>query len=138
MIYLLDTNTCIRFMNGRSEAVREKIESYQANELALCAIVKAELFYGALKSQRVQENLEKVRTFTNAFISFPFDDQAAVEYAEIRSQLERRGLPIGPNDLLIAAIAKAQNAVLVTHNRREFDRVDGLQIEDWEAPDRSN
>lgn len=138
MIYLLDTNTCIRFMNGRSAAIRQKMESHQINELSLCAIVKAELFYGALKSERVQENLEKVRTFATAFISLPFDDQAALQYAEIRSQLEMRGLPIGPNDLLIAAIAKAQSAVLVTHNRREFDRVDGLQIEDWEALDRSS
>ena len=137
MIYLLDTNTCIRFMNGRSTALRQKMESHRANELALCAIVKAELFYGAFKSQRVQENLVKVQTFAAAFISLPFDDRAAAEYAEIRSQLEKRGQPIGPNDLLIAAIARAQNAVLVTHNRREFERVDALQIEDWETPDQS-
>lgn len=121
-------------MNGWSTAIRERIESHQSSELVLCAVVRAELFYGALKSARVQENLEKAQAFVAAFVSLPFDDQAAMQYAEIRSNLEKRGLPIGPNDLLIAAIAKAQNAVLVTHNRREFDRIVGLQIEDWEAP----
>lgn len=134
MIYLLDTNTCIRFLNGQSEAIRRHMESHRAEELALCAVVKAELLYGAFKSGRREQNLAKVETFATAFMSLPFDDQAAAQYAEIRARLEQRGLPIGPNDLLIAAIAKARNALLVTHNRREFERVEGLQIEDWEAP----
>lgn len=70
--------------------------------------------------------------FLNLFVSLPFDDNAALIYGEIRAQLRALGTPIGPNDLQIAAIALANNLILVTHNLREFSRVNGLPIEDWE------
>lgn len=133
MTYLLDTNTCIRYLNGRSENIRQHLESSQPEEIALCAVVKAELFYGAMKSARPMENLARQQHFVNHFISFPFDDGAAEVYSRIRTQLERAGTPIGPNDLLIAAIAVANNVILVTHNTDEFSRVEDLKIEDWEV-----
>ncbi len=70
--------------------------------------------------------------FFNGFVSLPFDDRASEATGTIRADLERQGTPIGPNDLLIAAIALANNAILVTHNSREFGRVARLKIEDWE------
>jgi tRNA(fMet)-specific endonuclease VapC len=133
MTYLLDTNICIRYLNGRSESIRQHLESKQPEEIVLCAVVKAELFYGAMKSAKPTDNLAKQQRFVSRFISFPFDDRAAEVYSRIRTQLERAGTPIGPNDLLIAAIAVANNITLVTHNTSEFSRIEGLEIEDWEV-----
>ena len=132
MSYLLDTNTCIRYLNGASEPVRRRVETISPDEIVVCAIVKAELFYGAMKSQHPERNLAKQRKFLDRFVSLPFNDQTAETYGRIRSQLERAGTPIGPNDLLIAAIALAHDVTLITHNTREFARVTGLRYEDWE------
>jgi tRNA(fMet)-specific endonuclease VapC len=132
MTYLLDANTCIKFLNGQSDSVRHRFESISASDLALCSIVKAELFYGAMKSGRPQANQEKLLRFFDRFISLPFDDPAAEIYGVVRSQLERKGKPIGPNDLLIASIALSTQRTLVTHNLGEFRRVEGLVLEDWE------
>ena len=95
--------------------------------------MKAELFYGAKKSQNPERSLEKQLLFVSRFISLPFDDKAAEEYGHIRAHLERNGAPIGPNDLMIAAIALANEVVLVTNNVREFRRIDRLVIENWES-----
>ncbi len=132
MTYLLDTNSCIKYLNGTSENIKRKLESNQPQDIVVCSIVKAELFYGALKSAKPTENLEKVHKFVDRFVSLPFDDKASGKYGEIRSDLEKSGSPIVPNDLLIASIALANNVTLATHNTREFKRVKGLKIEDWE------
>ena len=132
MRYLLDTNACIRYLNGRSESLRQRITAQDPDDIVLCSVIKAELFYGARKSQNPQRSLQKQQIFVNRFVSLPFDDKAAEEYSRIRAELEQAGIPIGPNDLMIAAIAVANNVTLVTHNIREFGRVTGLQIEDWE------
>jgi tRNA(fMet)-specific endonuclease VapC len=81
----------------------------------------------------VDENLRVLRRFFAPFVSLPFDDRCAEEAGLIRLDLERSGRPVGPNDLLIAATARAYDLVVVTHNTREFGRVSGLRIEDWEA-----
>ncbi len=101
--------------------------------MLLCSVVKAELLYGAAKNDNPQGRLNKIQPFLDRFSSLPFDDNAAAYYAEIRAGLEKKGLPIGPNDLLIASIAVANQLVLVTHNVREFGRIDELTLEDWEA-----
>jgi len=133
MSYLLDTNTCIQYLNGRSERIRRQMASRGPEEIVLCSVVNAELFYGALKSVQVERNLERVRRFVRQFASLPFDDPAAEMYGQIRSRLEQAGTPIGPNDLLIAAIAMVQGATLVTHNTGEFERIEELALEDWET-----
>ena len=133
MTFLLDTNVCIRYLNGRSESVRTYLESTDPSEVILCSIVKAELFYGVMKSNNSAKNLVKLQHFVSPFASVPFDDSAAEIYGNIRTQLERAGTPIGPNDLQIAAIALANELTLVTHNTREFSRVSNLRIEDWEV-----
>jgi tRNA(fMet)-specific endonuclease VapC len=132
LIYLLDTNTCIRYLNGQSPSVKNQLDQLTPRVVRLCSVVRAELLYGAGKSRVRERTLAALRVFLGAFVSLPFDDRAAEVYAEMRVQLERLGTPIGPNDLLIAAIALAHEATLGTHNRREFARVSGLACEDWE------
>ncbi len=132
MKYILDTNTCIRYLNGTSESIRRQVEKNHQENIAICSVVKAELFYGAMKSRYPERNLQQQKQFLNCFVSYPFDDEAAQIYGNIRSKLEKAGTPIGPNDLMIASITLVQNAILVTHNVKEFDRVEGLLLEDWE------
>jgi tRNA(fMet)-specific endonuclease VapC len=132
MTYLLDTNTCIRYLNGKSDHLRHRLEQSHPQEIVLCSIVIAELVFGAFKSMRRDENLGRFRKFAERFISIPFDDAATLAYGEIRSALERVGTPIGPNDLFIAAIAVSHDLTLVTNNVDEFARVPKLKWETWE------
>lgn len=99
-------------------------------DVAVCSVVKGELLYGAMRSNNPVRTLALQEAFLNNFISLPFDDAAAKIFGRIRAELAANGTPIGPYDLQIAAIAMANNLILVTHNVREFSRVNGLQIED--------
>lgn len=134
MIYLPDTNALIRFLNPGSNAVKDHFLAVDPMSIRLCSVTKAELYCGAMKSSRSADNLKLLDELFANFDSFSFDDNAAVKYGEIRSELARKGTPIGPNDLMIAAIALAHNAVVVIHNMREFSRVAGLKTVDWENP----
>lgn len=100
--------------------------------MRLCATVQAELVFGAYKSQFPEKNLGVLERFFQQFQSIPFDERAIEAYGRIRATLEKRGTPIGPNDLQIAAIAVSHQLVLVSHNSKEFGRVPGLVLEDWE------
>jgi tRNA(fMet)-specific endonuclease VapC len=131
-MYLLDTNVCINFLNGSSKPVVQHFRSRYPSEIAVCSIVKAELLYGARNSQRVDANLQILKMFFSPLESLPFDDRCADEYGLIRADLAAQGRLIGPNDMLIAAVARAYDAVLVTHNTREFSRITGLSVDDWE------
>jgi len=130
--YLLDTNVCARYLNSRSLVIRERLQSTNVEEIAVCSVVKVELFYGAMKSNNPQITLARQHQFLRLFVSLPFDDVIALTYGRIRAELAANGTPIGPNDFQIAAIALTHNLILVTHNTREFSRVSGLVIEDWE------
>ena len=132
MTYLLDTNTCIRYLNGRAPNVLRRLQALPPNEVRVCAVVKAEMYFGAMKSANPISTLAQQRAFLDAFVSLPFDDAAAEAYGRLRAELARRGTPIGPNDLMIAAIALAHDLTLVTHNTSEFGRVPDLRLEDWE------
>lgn len=136
MKYLLDTNTCIRHLNQRSAAITAHFHAINDDtEIAVCSVIKGELYLGAMKSQTPEATMRKQRVFVERFVSLPFDDHAALYYARIRADLEIAGTPVGSNDLMIAAIALANNLILVTHNTREFGRIAGLKLEDWEAGD---
>jgi tRNA(fMet)-specific endonuclease VapC len=132
MKYLLDTNTCIQYVNGRSRSIAARLEGLDEGEAAICAVVVGEMLFGALRSRNVTETIKGQRQFFENFESLPFDDEAAEHYARIRADLTKRGTLIGANDLLIAAIALSNNLILVTHNTREFARVAELKLEDWE------
>ena len=131
-MYLLDTNACIRILNNSSASLVNRLKQHLPSEISLCSIVKAELLYGARRSERVAENLQLLGRFFSTFGSLPFDDLCAEHYGPIRADLAMSGTLIGPNDLLIAATARAQDLTVVTHNTREFSRVIGLKTEDWE------
>ncbi|MGE3728545.1 MAG: type II toxin-antitoxin system VapC family toxin [Candidatus Sericytochromatia bacterium] len=133
-MYLLDTNICIRFLNGRSASITKKLLSLQANQIVTCSVVKAELFYGAAKSNQPTRTKILQEKRLAPWKSFYFDDEAALVYANIRSSLEKVGTPIGPNDLMIASIALAHQFILVTVNTREFSRIKDLQLENWDNP----
>ena len=105
MKYLLDTNTCIRYLNGRSPSVFQRLNQIQESDVCLCSVVKFELRYGALRSEYVEKTLAQQATFLKRFVSLPFDDAAHLYAAQIRADLARAGTPIGPIDVLIAAIA---------------------------------
>ena len=131
-MYLLDTNACIQILNDTSPPLVQRLASHAPSEIRLCSIVKAELLYGARHSQRVAENLKLLAHFFAPFVSLPFSDRCAEQYGQIRAELAQAGTLIGPNDLLIAAIARAYDMTLVTHNVEEFGLVNGLRLEDWE------
>jgi tRNA(fMet)-specific endonuclease VapC len=132
MKYLLDTNTVVRYLNGRAPNVRAKVIATPPGELAVSSIVVAELRYGAAKSAHPQAVLTAQDQFLILVGFVPFDQDSADAYGTIRAHLEQQGTPIGANDLLIGATALAHNLILVTHNTREFMRIPGLAVEDWE------
>ena len=131
MTYLLDTNAVIALMKNQVRVV-EHVHRVGRNELVICAPVEAELWFGANRSSRVEENSRLLQTLLEWLPSLPFSGEAARLCGEIRAGLARKGTPIGPYDIQIAAIALANDCTLVTHNTGEFSRVDGLKLEDWE------
>ena len=130
---LLDTNVCIQLWHRGNSRMRRRFLAHNPSEIRLSSVVKAELFYGARHSQRVDHNLRLLAAFMAPIESLAFDDRCAEEYGTMRAQLALLGTPIGPNDLMIAATARAHDATLVTNNTREFDRIAGLRVVDWEA-----
>lgn len=134
-MFLLDTNACIRILNGSSPPLVAEFRRHDPAVIYLCSVVKAELLYGAYHSQQVAANLRLLNRFFEPFVSLPFDDSCTQAYGQIRSDLARTGMLIGPHDLLIAAVAVANGLTLVTANTREFGRVAGLEMTDWEASD---
>ena len=132
MTYLLDTNACIRILNNSNAGVVSRFRQQSPQTIRLCSIVKAELEFGARKSQQVADTLRKLERFFAPLTSLPFDDESAQSYGAIRSELEAAASPIGANDLLIAAIARSHDLTVVTHNASEFRRVVGLRVQDWE------
>lgn len=130
MAFLPDTNVWISLLKNPGGKLDTKIQSQLIAEILLCAVVKAELWHGAEKYGNRERRLRALEMLFAPFASLPFDDAAARHYADIRHQLELQGQMIGPNDLKIAAIARAQGLILVSANR-EFSRVPGLSVEDW-------
>jgi tRNA(fMet)-specific endonuclease VapC len=132
MKYLLDTNVCVTFLNQRKPLLTKRFLSVAAPDKIICSIVRAELLYGAFKSQRQSSSLHTIEAFLSGYPNLDFDADTARIYGQLRAELEKKGTPIGPNDLQIAAIALAHNLTLITHNTSEFSRVTNLSLEDWE------
>lgn len=128
--FLLDTNTCIYIINRRPAGVFERFAGLGYGQVGISSITGAELCFGVSKSgsARNQRALDK---FLAPLELRPFDDDAMRQYGNLRAELEARGTPIGAMDLLIAAHALALGSVLVTNNLREFQRVPGLELENW-------
>lgn len=132
----LDTNVAIALLNNRQPRIRDRFDAARATTaLGMSIIVYHELMYGAANSARKQDNQEKVSVFVAAgnFVLLALAEPDAREAADIRAHLKRRGEPIGPYDLLIAAQARRTGSTLVTANTDEFQRVPGLVVADWGA-----
>jgi tRNA(fMet)-specific endonuclease VapC len=127
---MLDTNICIAVMKGRP-AVRSKISTIDPAEIGTSSIVLAELSYGVWKSTQKERNKQALADFCSICSVWHWPAEAADTYGEIRAFLEQKGRIIGANDLLIAAHTMYLNAVLITNNTREFERIPDLKIEDW-------
>lgn len=134
MAFFLDTNICIYALKGRYAAIGPRMQALSPAKIKIPSIVKAELLFGARKSERPSETAEVVSAFLFPFEIVPFGDDAAACYADIRSELERGGKPVGPNDLIVAATVLASRGTLVTHNLKEFGRIESLPLEDWTKP----
>lgn len=130
MKYLLDTNAIIAILKGQP-AFLARIRRRDPQDFGIPAIVAHELFYGAHKGYRTVENLARVDALLFEVVDFDRDD--ARRAGELRAVLTTRGTPIGPYDVLIAGQALARSLILITRNTREFDRVKGLRLENWEA-----
>lgn len=130
-MYLLDTNICIYIKRHQPPQVLEKFHTLQPQQAFMSVITFAELMYGALKSQQVASNLSKLVQLSELIPVLTFEKTAAEVYGPIRTELEKRGHPIGANDMLIAAHALSLDFILVTNNEREFSQVRGLKIENW-------
>lgn len=134
MAWLLDTNAVIALVTRRSDALLRRVEAMAPGALAISSIVAHELYFGAYRSQKIEFDLETLRLLFADLVILDLDQEDARTAGEIRATLARQGTPIGPYDVLIAGQAKARGLTLVTSNLSEFQRVDGLKLEDWTQP----
>jgi len=132
MTYLLDTNVCIAAMRGNPKVVNE-LAALSPEDCAVSMVSVFELFAGVVRCNDPEREGRKVATFLEPFHLLPFDWDSALKSAEIRFQLEKAGMKIGPYDLQLSGQSLALDLTLVTHNTREFNRVSGLRIDDWEV-----
>lgn len=130
-MFFLDTNICIYFLNGSMPSVRDHLLNTPPNEIKIPVIVHSELIFGAQKSKRKQENLQKANRFLKPFEIVNYMQEISETYAELRLKVESKGTTVGPNDLLIAAIAVSDNGTLVTRNTKEFSVIPQLKVEKW-------
>ena len=133
MKYLLDTNVWIDYLTARYPAVVKRIQQSPPDDLCLSSVVMAELRYGAEKSRRKKFNHDLLDTLARQVRCVDFDLDGARAYGELRTAVEKRGTPLGPHDMMIAAHARALDLIVVTDNEREFTQVKSLQVEDWRA-----
>lgn len=129
--FLLDTNICSYIQRKKAPEVLERFRDLRPGDAAMSVITHGELFYGAERSQQRERSLDGLRELSMVVPILTLPDDAGAEYGRIRSELERRGAPIGNNDLWIAAHAKVSGLTLVTNNEREFRRIANLKIENW-------
>ncbi|MFH0924049.1 MAG: type II toxin-antitoxin system VapC family toxin [bacterium] len=131
MLYILDTNICIYIIKKKPKNVIDILEKKKISSIGISTITLSELEYGVEKSQASEKNRLALVEFCVPIEIYPYDDEAAKTYGEIRTYLERMGNPIGSLDMLIAAHAKSLGHILVTNNEREFKKVPGLKTENW-------
>ena len=131
MSYLLDTDICIYVIKKQPSAAIARMQSCALEDINISAITLAELELGVEKSKHQQTNRIALLEFLSPFRIRDFDQPAAHAYAELRADLERRGLPIGPLDMLIAAHAISLGLTLVTNSLREFRKIPRLKTDNW-------
>jgi tRNA(fMet)-specific endonuclease VapC len=128
--YMLDTNIVIYVIKRRPVEILEVFNAH-ADQMCISSITLAELLHGVEKSSMITKNMRKVEDFVSRLEVFPYDNSAASHYGDILANLEKKGTPIGVNDLHIAGHARSKALILVSNNVREFERVEGLRLENW-------
>jgi tRNA(fMet)-specific endonuclease VapC len=128
LVIILDSDHCVAVLRGHASLANRLSAS---EEIAVTAVTVGELVHGARKSARPDENLARLDMLVSALTVLPFDESAARRFGVLKADLERAGASIGDLDLQIASIVLQSDSSLVTHNRRHFERVPGLVIEDW-------
>lgn len=134
MLYMLDTNICIFLLGKKKVTYFDKLDNIQKNghSIAISAIVLAELQFGVANSHRVEQNQKDLNLLLSRLEIMSYNDKCAYFYGELRTALKKVGRLIGGNDLFIASHAMAEDAILITNNKQEFQRVNGLKLEHWE------
>jgi tRNA(fMet)-specific endonuclease VapC len=130
-MYLLDTNICAYFMSRKYPAITAQFRKHEPGELAISSIVAAELAYGVENSTRIESNRRNLELFLGKMNVVAWDEAALWQFGFHKAKLKKAGTRIGELDLLIGCQALAMDAVLVTNNTREFERIDGLRLENW-------
>lgn len=133
MRYLIDTNICIYVINKRPVEIIRKFKEVKIGDIGISSITVAELQYGVSKSSNKERNRQRLNEFLAPFEILSFDEVATKHYGDVRAQLERSGKVIGTLDMLIAAHALSKGLIVVTNNEKEFKRVKGLSIENWNS-----
>ena len=128
--YLLDTNIVIYTMKNRPRHVKSRFQQHHG-QMGISTVTLGELVFGAEHSQQVERNLADIEAMAARFEVLPFDDRAAYHFGQIRAALYHAGRPMGPYDMMIAGHARACGLELVTSNTKEFERVQGLVLQDW-------
>ena len=131
MKYMLDTNICIYIIKQKPKKVLDKFQSLEIGDICISMITFAELEYGVEKSEYTEKNRVALTSFLAPIEILPFNQKAAIKYAEIRATLEKQGSIIGAYDLMIGAHTLAEDLTLVTNNEKEFNRISELSIENW-------
>jgi tRNA(fMet)-specific endonuclease VapC len=131
MKYMLDTNICIYIIKAHPVSVLKRFNMFSIGDICISSVTMAELRYGVEKSQQPEKNKLALEKFTVPLEIMPFDADVTYYYGSMRVYLEKKGTPIGPLDLMIAAHAVCLNSVLVTNNLKEFSRIPELNTENW-------
>jgi len=132
--FMLDTDTCSYIMKRSHPLVLKRLQSVSVDDVCMSVVTKAELLYGVELSPRRAHDASALAAFLPYVEALELDEGAALDYAQIRADLKRRGAMIGANDLFIAAHARALGVTLVTNNTAEFERVRDLTLENWTLP----
>ena len=131
--FMLDTNIVIYVIKRRPMEILEIFNAH-AGQMCISSTTLAGLLHGVEKSSMISQNMQKIEDFVSRLEVLPYDSSAASHYGDIRADLEKKGTPIGVNDLHIAGHARSEALILVSNNIREFERVEGLRLENWIEP----
>ena len=130
MKYLLDTDICIYWLKGKA-TVRAKIEQIDRSDIAICVITATELYFGAYNSNKIEQNLKTAENFIQSITVLPLSNDTLKKFGQLKAQFRKAGTPVADFDLLIASVAIAKNLILVTNNTRHYQRITGLNLDNW-------
>ncbi len=130
MKYLLDTDICIYWLKGKT-TVRAKVEQVDWSDIAICVITATELYFGAYNSNKIEQNLKTAETFIQSITVLSLSNNTLKKFGQLKAQLRQAGTPVADFDLLIASVAIAEKLTLVTNNTRHYQRIAGLNLDNW-------